>query len=325
MVQIYVDDIIFGSPNKKLCDKFSKLMTSKFEMSMMGEMTYFLGLQVVQNEQGTFINQAKYTRDLIQKYGCQHSKAVRIPMQTNWKMDLDEEGTSVNPTEYRGLIGSLLYLTANRPDITFAVGVCARFQSNPKKSHLEAAKKIIKYLKGTVNIGLWYPRDDNLELSGYSDADYGGCRIDRKSTSGTCQFLGNKLISWFSKKQNSVATSTTEAEYMDAGSCCAQILWLRQQLRDYNIIANEVPIYCDNNNAITITQNPVLHTRCKHVDIRHHFIRDHVEKKDIRMEKIHTDKQRADILTKPLAEARFLELSVELGLLDPGNDAMFVR
>ena len=149
-------------------------------------------------------------------------------MNTNWKMDPDESGVSTNSTEYRGIIGSLLYLTASRPDITFAVGVCARFQANPKKSHLEAAKRILRYLKGTENLGLWYPVDDNIELTGYSDADYGGCRIDRKSTSGTCQFLGNKLISWFSKKQNTVATSTTGAEYVAVGSCCAQILWLRQ-------------------------------------------------------------------------------------------------
>jgi uncharacterized membrane protein YciS (DUF1049 family) len=320
LVQIYVDDIIFGSQNQQMCDKFSQLMQGKFEMSMMGTMSYFLGLQVAQSEYGIFINQAKYTRELIQKFGCQHSKSTRIPMCTSWKMDPDQEGASVNQTEYRALIGSLLYLTASRPDITFAVGVCARYQSNPKKSHLEAGKRILRYLKGTINMGLWYPADDNLELTGYSDADYGGCRIDRKSTSGTCQFLGNKLISWFSKKQSSVATSTTEAEYMAAGSCCAQILWLRQQLRDYQIVANEVPIYCDNNSAIAITQNPVLHTRSKHVDIRHHFIRDHVEKKDIRMEKIHTDKQRADIFTKPLAEARFIELSISLGLLNPGEE-----
>ena len=181
---------------------------------------------------------------------------------------------------------------------------------------MEAAKKILRYVKGTTNLGLWYPRDDNLELSGYSDSDYAGCKLDRKSTSGTCQFLGNKLVSWFSKKQTSVATSTTEAEYMAAGSCCAQILWLKQQLRDYEINISEVPIFCDSSSAIAITQNPVLHTRCKHVDERHHFIRDHVEKKNVAIVKIHTDIQRADILTKPLVEERFKMLCGKLGLLN---------
>ena len=193
--------------------------------------------------------------------------------------------------------------------------MCGRYQANPKHSHLEAAKKILRYVKGTANLGLWYPCDDNFELTGYADADYGGCKLDRKSTSATCQCLGNKLVSWFSKKQTSVATSTTEAEYMAAGSCCAQILWLKQQLKDYGIPVSKVPIFCDNTSAIALTVNPVYHTRCKHIDIRHHFIRDHVEKKDITVEKIHTEIQRADILTKPLLEERFNMLCGKLGML----------
>ncbi|KAL4291224.1 hypothetical protein GQ457_14G005130 [Hibiscus cannabinus] len=186
---------------------------------------------------------------------------------------------SENAMAYSG--GSLLYLTASRPDIMFSVCLCARFQANPKESHLKAVKRIFRYLLDTPSLGLWYPRDSTFDLHAYSDADYGGSKIDRKSTSGTCQFLGNMLISWFLKKQNSVALSTTEAEYISAGSCCAQVLWMKQQLLDYGIDVGTIPIKCDNTSAICLTKNPIDHSRTKHIEIRHHFIRDHVSKYDI--------------------------------------------
>ncbi|KAK6148203.1 hypothetical protein DH2020_019115 [Rehmannia glutinosa] len=315
LVQIYVDDIIFGSTNKELCDEFSNLMQGKFEMIMMGELTFFLGLQVKQLKDGTFISQTKYTRDLMKKFGMEEKSSVKIPMNTSVKMDMDADGKTVDQKRYIVLIGSLLYLTASRSDITFAVGVCARFQSAPKESHMTAAKRILRYLKGCQEVGLWYPKEGGFKLIGYSDSDYAGCRVDRKSTSGTCQMLGNRLVSWFSKKQNSIATSTAEAEYIDAGSYCAQVLWMRQQLRDYDFEEKEIPIICDNTSAIAITQNPVLHSRTKHIDVRYHFIRDHVEKKDITLEYISTNKQLADIFTKPLCESRFDELKHELGLI----------
>ncbi|KAK6151791.1 hypothetical protein DH2020_014426 [Rehmannia glutinosa] len=315
LVQIYVDDIIFGSTNKELCDKFSNLMQVKFEMSMMGELTFFLGLQVKQLKDGTFISQTKYTRDLMKKFGMEEKSSVKIPMNTSVNMDMDADGKAVDQTRYRALIGSLLYLTASRPDITFAVGVCARFQSAPKESHMTAAKRILRYLKGCQEVGLWYPKEGGFKLIGYSDSDYAGCRVDRKSTSGTCQMLGNRLVSWFSKKQNSIATST-KSKYIVCGHHSAQVLWMRQQLRDYDVEEKEIPIMCDNTSAIAITQNPVLHSRTKHIDVRYHFIRDHVEKKDITLEYISTDKQLADIFTKTLCESRFEELKHELGLIE---------
>ncbi|KAK6158884.1 hypothetical protein DH2020_006198 [Rehmannia glutinosa] len=148
LVQIYVNDIIFGSTNKDLCDKFSNLMQGKFEMSMMGELIFFLGLQVKKLKDGTFISQTKYTRDLMKKFGMEEKSSVKIPMNTSVKMDIDVDGKANDQTRYRALIGSLLYLTASRPDITFAVGICVRFQSTPKESHMTAAKKILRYLKG---------------------------------------------------------------------------------------------------------------------------------------------------------------------------------
>ncbi|KAK6125223.1 hypothetical protein DH2020_041037 [Rehmannia glutinosa] len=209
-------------------------------MRMMGEPTFFLGLQVKQLKDGTFISQTKYTRDLMKKFD----------------------------------------ITTSRPDITFAVGVCARFQSAPKKSHMTAAKRILRYLKGCQEVGFWYPKEGGFKLIGYSDSDYAGCRVDRKSTSGTCQMLGNRLVSWFSKKQNSIATSTAEAEYIAMDNYCAQVLWMRQQLRDYDIEEREIPIICDNTKYIS------------------------------------TDKRFGDIFTKPLYESRFEEIKNELGLIE---------
>ncbi|GAV57175.1 hypothetical protein CFOL_v3_00713, partial [Cephalotus follicularis] len=185
----------------------------------------------------------------------------------------------------------------SRPDILFSVCLCARFQSNPKQSHLFAVKHIFKYLAYTPTLGLWYSRDSNFDLHSYSDADFGGYKVDRKSTSGSCQYLGSMLVSWFSKKQNSVALSTTEAEYIAVGSCCAQILWQKQQLVDYGTCVKDVSIKCDNTSSICLAKNPVHHSRTKHIDIRYHFLREHVESGDIVLEYIPTEKQVADIFT----------------------------
>ena len=155
------------------------------------------------------------------------------------------------------MIGSLMYLTASRPDIMFAVCLCSRFQCNPKMSHLHAVKRIFKYLKGQPKLGLWYPKDSPFELVAYSDSDYGGDNLDRKSTSGGCQYLGSRLVSWQCKKQQSVATSTTEAEYVAAASCCSQVLWIQNQLRDYGMTFLNTPIYIDNSSTICIIKNPV--------------------------------------------------------------------
>jgi hypothetical protein len=319
IVQIYVDDIIFGSTDQAYCEEFGAMMTKEFEMSMIGELSYFLGLQVKQLKNGTFVSQGKYIRDMLKKFGMQDAKPISTPMGTNGNLDSDLDGKMVNQKEYRSLIGSLLYVTASRPDVMFSVCMCARYQASPRESHLTAAKRILRYLKQTRDVGLWYPKGSKFELIGYSDSDYGGCKINRKSTSGTCQLLGRSLVSWSSKKQNSVAISTAEAEYVSAGSCCAQLLWMKSTLKDYGLNFKNVPLLCDNESAIKMIQNPVQHGRTKHIDIRHHFIRDHQQKGDIAIESVGTDDQLADILTKPLDEKRFCKLRNELNILDFSN------
>jgi hypothetical protein len=317
--QIYVDDIIFGSTNKSTCEEFSRIMIQKFEMSMMGELKYFLGFQVKQLQVGTFISQTKYIQDILTKFGMKDAKPIKAPMGTNGHLDLDTGGKSVDQKVYRSMIGSLLYLCASRPDIMLSIYMCARFQVDPKEVHLRAVKRILRYLVHTPKFGLWYPKGSTFDLIGYSDADWAGCKIDRKSTSGTCQFLGRSLVSWDSKKQNSVALSTAEAEYIAASHCCEQLLWMRQTLRDYGYKFSKVPLLCDNESAIRMADNPVEHSRTKHIAIRYHFLRDHQQRGDTEIAYVSTKEQLADIFTKPLDEKTFSKLRNELNILDSRN------
>ncbi|WVZ84021.1 hypothetical protein U9M48_031104 [Paspalum notatum var. saurae] len=267
IVHIYVDDIIFGGSSHALCSKFSKQMSREFEMSMMGELQFFLGLQIRKTPQGTFVHQSKYTRDLLRKFEMANASPQMTSMSTSIALDADEDGKEVDQKVYRGMIGSPLYLTAMRPDIQFAVGLCTRFQASPRESHRTAVKRILRYIKFTPEFSLWYSADSSLSLLGFSDSDHAGYRIDRKSTSGTCQFLGTSLVSWSSRKQSSVATSTCEAEYVAAASCFSQILWMLATLRDYSLTYGRIPILCDSSSAISVDKNPVLHSRTKHIDV----------------------------------------------------------
>ncbi|GJX92674.1 putative ribonuclease H-like domain-containing protein [Tanacetum coccineum] len=317
LVQVYVDDIIFGSSNLKLCREFEALMHDKFKMSAMGELTFFLGLQVLQKNDGIFISQDKYVGDILKKFGYTDVRTAKTPMDKENPWGKDGPGKDVDLHLYRSMIGSLMYLTASRPDIMFAVCVCARHQVTPKECHLHAVKRIFRYLKGQPLLGLWYPKESPFDLVAYSDSDYDGDNQDRKSTTRGCQFLGRRLISWQCKKQTIVATSTTEAEYVAAASGCGQVLWIQNQLLDYGYNFMNTKIYIDNNSAICIVKNPVYHSRTKHIDIRHHFIRDCYEKKLINVDHIHTDNNVADLLTKPFDVGRFQYLVVSIGMLNP--------
>ncbi|GJS50023.1 putative ribonuclease H-like domain-containing protein [Tanacetum coccineum] len=298
LVQVYVDDIIFGSTKKSLCTDFEQIMHKRFQMSSMGELTFFLGLQVKQKEDGIFISQDKYVGEILKKFGFSSIRTANTPMETNKALTKDEDGEDVDVHLYRSMIGSLMYLTSSRPDIMFSVCACSRFQVQPKVSHLNAVKRIFRYLKGRPNLGLWYPKDSPFILEAFSDSDYAGASLDRKSTTGGCQFLGSRLISWQCKKQTVVANSTTEAEYIAASHCCGQVLWIQNQMLDYGYNFMQTKIHVDNESAICVVKNPVYHSKTKHIEIRHHFIRDSYEKRLIEMVKIHTDNNVADLLTK---------------------------
>ena len=195
--------------------------------------------------------------NIVKKFGLDSKKHASTPMSSSTKLNVDSSGVEVSPTLYRSIIGSLLYLTASRPDIAFSVGVCARYQANRKESHLTVVKRIIRYINGTSDYGLWYSKDSNACLVGYLDADWAGSVDDRKSTSGGCFYLGNNLVSWMSKKQNSVSLSTTEAEYIAVGSCCTQLLWMKKLLHDYGIPQETMCVFCDNTSAINLSKNPI--------------------------------------------------------------------
>ncbi|GJT98434.1 putative ribonuclease H-like domain-containing protein [Tanacetum coccineum] len=233
-VQVYVDDIIFGSTKKSLCTEFEKLMHKKFQMSSIGELIFFLGLQVTHKDDGIFISQDKYVDEILKKFGFSSVKTASTPMETSKPLMKDENAEDVDVHLYRSMIGSLMYLTSSRPDIMFVVCACARFQVTPKVLHLHAVKRIFRYLKGQPKLGLWYPKDSPFDLEAYTDSDYAGASLDRKSTTGGCQFLGSRLISWQCKKQTVVANSTTEAEYVAASSCCGQAL---KFVDSYNMVA----------------------------------------------------------------------------------------
>ncbi|GJS05862.1 putative ribonuclease H-like domain-containing protein [Tanacetum coccineum] len=286
-------------------------------MSSMGELAFFLGLQVQQKEDGIFISQDKYVAEILKKFNYSDVKSASTPVDLEKPLVKDGDADDVDIHLYRSMIGSLVYLTASRPDIMFVVCACAIFQVTPKTSHILAVKRIFRYMKGKPTSGLWYSRDSPFELVAYTDSDYAGATLDKKSTTGGCQFLGNRLISWQCKKQNVVATSTTEAEYVAAASCYGQVLWIQNQLLDYGYNFMNTVINIDNNSTICIIENPVQHSKTKHIEIRHHFIRDCNTKKLIQVVKIHTDLNVADLLTKGFDAGRFQYLVLSIGMLNP--------
>nr|GEU89953.1 retrovirus-related Pol polyprotein from transposon TNT 1-94 [Tanacetum cinerariifolium] len=250
LVQIYVDDIIFGATNKDLCKSFEKLMKDKFQMSLTGELTFFLALQVKQKKDVIFISHDKYVAVILKKFGLTDTKSASTPIDTEKPLLKDPDSEDVDVHTYRSMIGSLMYLTSSRPDIILAVCACVRFQVTPKASHLHAVKRIFRYLKGKPHLGLWYPKDSPFDLVAYSDSDYVGASLDRKFITKGCQFLGCRLTSWQCKKQTVVATSTIKAEYVAAASCCTQVLWIQNQLLDYGSI------------KYALTVNPNLYVSC---------------------------------------------------------------
>ncbi|GJS08023.1 retrovirus-related pol polyprotein from transposon TNT 1-94 [Tanacetum coccineum] len=288
LVQIYVDDIIFGSTNPKLSKRFGKLMHSKFDMSMMGELKFFLGIQIHQSPRGIFINQAKYAQEILKKHGMTSCDSIGTPMATK-HLDADLSGTPVDQTKYRSMVGALMYLTASRPDIVHATCYCARYQAKLTEKHLTAVKRIFRYLKDSISMGLWYPKDTSFEVTAFSDSDHAGCLDSRKSTSGGIQFLGgDKLVSWSSKKQDCTSMSSAEAEYVSLSACCAQVLWLRTQLTDYGFHFDKIPMYCDS--------------------------KEQFEKGIVELFFVGTEYQLADLFTKPLSEDRFKYLVRRLGM-----------
>nr|GEX40548.1 retrovirus-related Pol polyprotein from transposon TNT 1-94 [Tanacetum cinerariifolium] len=258
--------------------------------------------------------QSNYVNEILKKYGLNTCDIIGTPMDIKDNLDLDQIRTPVDATKYRSMIGAPMYLTSSRPDNVHATCVCARYQAHPTKKHLKEVKRIFRYLRGTVNMGLRYTKNSRFELTGFSDADYEGCKDTFKSTSGGAQFLGEKLVSWSLKKQDCTSLSTAESEYVSLSACCTQVLWMQTQLTDYGYHFDKIPIYCDSKSAIAISCNLVQHSRMKHIAVRYHFIKEHVEKGTIEMYFVKTDYQPADIFTKALPVYIFNYLVRRLGM-----------
>nr|GEY07596.1 retrotransposon protein, putative, unclassified [Tanacetum cinerariifolium] len=258
---------------------------------MMGNISFFLGLQISQSPRGIFINQSKYALESLKKYGFESCDPVDTLMVDTSKLDEDRKGKAVDPSHYRGMIGTLLYLTASRPDLQFAICMCARYQARPTKKH-----------------------DSSVALTAFADADHGGCQDTRRSISGSLQFLGERLISWSSKRQKSAAISSTKAEYIALSRCYTQILWMRSQLSDYGPGFNKILMYCDNKSAIALCCNNFQHSQSKHIDIRYHFIKEQVENGVIELYFVNTEYQLADLFTKALGRDRIEFLINKLGM-----------
>nr|GEZ37981.1 hypothetical protein [Tanacetum cinerariifolium] len=300
-------------------DELSNFLISKGFSKGSIDLTLFITkhmgdiLLLHQSPHGIFINQAMYAQEIHIKHGMTSCDSVGTPMATK-HLDADLSGTPLNQTKYPSMVGALMYLTASRPDIMHPTCYCARYQAKPSEKYLTAVKRIFRYLKDTIHMGLWYPKDTGFELTAFSDSNHASCLDSRKSTSGGIQFLGgDKLVSWSSKKQNCTSISFAEAEYVSLSAYCAQVLWMRTQLTDYGFHFDKIPMYFDSKAATAISCNPVQHSRTKHIDVRYHFIKEKVEKGIAELFFVRTEYQLADLFTKALPEERFKYLVRQLG------------
>lgn len=314
IVCLYVDDLIFTGNDDVMFQEFKQSMMAEFEMTDLGMLHYFLGIEVVQSDKGIFISQKKYVQDILDRFEMKYCNPASTPTEFGLKFNKDRNGRKVDNTLYKQIVGSLMYLTTTRPDIMYSVSLISRYMENPTEMHLLAAKRILRYLQGTRDLGLFYQKGEK-GLFGFTDSDYAGDQDDRRSTSGYVFMLGTAAVSWSSKKQPIVTLSTTEAEFIAATACACQAIWLRRILEELQVKqVTATIIFCDNNSAIKLSKNPVLHGRSKHIDVKYYFLRDLSQDGTIELVYCRTEDQVADIQTKPLKVATFVKLRSLLGM-----------
>ncbi|KAE8655864.1 hypothetical protein F3Y22_tig00117016pilonHSYRG00207 [Hibiscus syriacus] len=315
IVCLYVDDLIFTGSNPSMFNEFKDVMMKEFEMTDMGLMAYYLDIEVKQQKDRIFISQENYTKEILKKFKMENYKPISTPEEYGIKMTKHEEGESVDPTFFKSLIGRLRYLTYTRPNILHVVGLVSRYMESPTTTHFKAAKRILCYLKGTIDFGLFYSVSNDYKLVGYSDSDWGGDIDNRRSTTGFIFFMGDIAFTWMSKKQPIITLSTCEAEYVVATSCVCHAIWLRNLLKEIGLIQKEPTKVCvENKSTIPLSKNSVFHDRSKHIDIRYHYIRECVARNDVEVEYVKSQDQVADIFTKPLKSEDFIRLRNLLGV-----------
>lgn len=318
-VLVYVDDIIITGNDASSISSLISRLELKFSIKNLGPLRYFLGIEVSRSSKGIFLCQRKYILDILNDSGFTNSKPSPFPMEQHLKL-LPSDGTPLSdPSQYRRLIGRLLYLTVTRPDITFSVNYLSQFMQHPRTCHLDAVFRILRYLRGTVNHGIFLSSSSKLHLQGYTDSDWAGCPTTRRSTTGYFTMIGASPISWKSKKQSTISRSSAEAEYRALANLTAELQWLTYLFHDLGIShPSPIPVYCDNQAAIHIAENPVFHERTKHIELDCYFVRDKITSGLISPRHIPTQHQLADIFTKPLGAEQFRKLASKLGVC-PGD------
>lgn len=314
-ILIYVDDIIITGTSMTSLNQVTDLLAAKFSLKDLGELSYFLGMEAYRSPAGLHLTQTKYITDLLRKTKMADAKPVATPMSSSQVLTLSSGDLLPDPTQYRVTVGSLQYLCLTRPDIAFVVNRLSQYMHQPRTLHWEAVKRVLRYLIGTANKGIFFSATSPLTLHAYSDADWAGNSDDDSSTGAYIVYLGKQPVSWSSKKQNGVARSSTKAEYRALTAAASEVKWLTSLMSNLSLQSTATPVlYCDNIGATYLTANPVFHSRMKHFALNYHFVREQVQAKTLRVAHISSTDQLADALTKPLPRARFLDLTTKIGL-----------
>ncbi|KAK1411497.1 hypothetical protein QVD17_38046 [Tagetes erecta] len=315
---LYVDDIILTTSSRALKQYLMSRLSSEFAMKDLGPLSYFLGISVKRSSNGMFLSQHQYALDILSRAKMSACNPVQTPVDTAGKLSAHDGDLFHDPTTYRSLAGALQYLTFTRPDISYAVQQVCMHMHAPRQSHFDALKRILRYVKGTISMGLFLKRSSLASLVAYTDADWAGCPDTRRSTSGYCVFLGDNLLSWSSKRQTTLSRSSAEAEYRGVANVVAVICWLRNLLLELFCPPMHASIvYCDNVSAIYMTGNPIQHQRTKHIEIDIHFVREHVKRGHVRVLHVPSRYQLADIFTKGLPRILFNDFRSSLSIRDP--------
>ena len=312
-ILVYVDDIIITGSNNTELQSFISILHSQFSLKDLGSLSFFLGIEVKNCKGGVLLSQKKYITDLLKRAKMDDANSLPTPMITSLKLTSDVGDPVDNPHEYRSVVGALQYITITRPEICFSVNKACQFMQNPLDTHWKAVKRILRYLKGTLDDGILLVKSEMLTLTGFSDADWGNDLVDRRSTTGHCVYLGDNLVSWNSKKQHSVSRSSTESEYRSLASVAAEIIWIQTLLSELKIKLPAIPkVWCDNTSTISLSANPVLHNRTKHMEIDLFFLREKVMANQLIVGYVPSLDQVADIFTKPLSTHFFDRLKERL-------------
>jgi len=320
LLLLYVDDIVLTGSSSQMLSTLIQSLSLKFHMKDLGPLHYFLGIEVKQNSDHLFLCQTKYASDLLTRAYMSESKPIATPLSLKQVIMQQDSVALTNPTEYRSLVGALQYLTLTRPDIAYATNLLCQKLQTPTVADLARLKRVLRYIKGTINLGLFIHSQSSLHLYGFSDADWAGCTETRRSTTGFCTYIGSNLISWGAKKQSTVSRSSTEAEYRALASTSAELTWISFVFRDIGCaLPFPTHLFCDNKSAIALTANPILHARTKHIEIDFHFVREKVSAGSLTVWYVSSNSQIADIFTKSLSHFTHCQLRTKLGLGVPST------